>query len=491
MRNLDQDWLAQYPQPLRRGLVAVAEHFAVQLYIAGGAVRDWLGNKPCHDLDIAASADGVACARFLAEHLGAAFVPLDEKEGVARVVWHGYEVDFSTFRDGTATIEADLARRDFTINSLGVAFDPNSGGLLPPFEIIDPLGGLFDLDHGLVRASGDFVFQADPLRLLRAYRFVAGLGFQLEDETAKRIASQASLLANPAMERVAGELDLIMASGRAAEAVAMMAANGLLWVIFPELRFGEGMAQPASHHLDVFAHNLEALRWMEKLLVDPGHWYPAHGQQFADYLCQGKRGQWLYWAALFHDLGKPACYRIRDGRVTFYNHDQAGGRFFADIARRLRWSRDDGRQVSRLIELHMWPFHLCNANRKARITPRACLRLVKAAGDELPGLFLLAMADSLAGAGPDKPEGMEADLAALYGQVDAVYRESIRPVLENPRLLSGHDLIREFGLPSGKIIGEILKQLEAAQVAGEVGNRGEAEEWVRSFIAARFPVKSH
>jgi len=198
----------------------------------------------------------------------------------------------------------------------------------------------------------------------------------------------------------------------------------------------------------------------------------------------------LNWAALFHDIAKPACHRLRDGRVTFYNHDQAGGHFFADIGRRLRVSREVIRQVRRLIELHMWPFHLCNARRKTGITPRACLRLVKATGEELPGLFLLAMADSLAGAGPEKPAGMESELAELYEQVDSVYQQSIRPVLENPRLLNGHDLIREFGLPSGKIIGEILKQLEAAQVAGEIGNRSEAVTWVRNFIDAEGFIKS-
>ncbi len=486
MGNLDQDWLARYPEALRRGLSAVADRIAVPLYIAGGAVRDWLGGKTCRDLDIAAAADGLDCARFLAAHLHGAFVPLDEAQGVARVVWRDYEIDFSRFRDGADTIEADLCRRDFTINSLGVAVDPLRGGLLPPYAIIDPLGGMNDLAHGVVRACGDFVFRADPLRLLRAYRFVACLGLKLEAVTASRIAAEASLLGETAMERVASELDLIMTSGRAAEAVAMMAANGLLWGILPELRAGEGMAQPASHHLDVFAHNLEALRRMEHLLADPGRWYPEHGRQFADYLARnGKRNRWLNWAALFHDIAKPACHRLRNGRVTFYNHDLTGGLFFAGIARRLRWSREDAKQTSRLIELHMWPFHLCNARRRTEITPRACLRLVKAAGDELPGLFLLAMADSLAGAGPDKPEGMEAELAALYAQLDAVYQRHIRPVLENARLLSGHDLIRAFGLQPGKIIGEILQQLEAAQVAGEIGTRSEAQQWVRRFLDNR------
>ena len=490
MKNLAQDWLAQYPESLRRGLAAVANHFSIPMYVAGGAVRDWLGGSQCHDLDLAVPADGVACARFLADRLGGAFVPLDEQEGVARVVWLDYEIDFSRFREGAESIEEDLARRDFTINSLGVAVDTNSGGLLAPCRIIDPVGGLADLERGMIRASADSVFRADPLRLLRAYRFMAAFGFRIDPQTEKRIAAESFLLADTAMERIAGELDLIMASCRAAETVALMAASGLLWVVFPELRSGEGMVQPSSHHLDVFSHNLEALRCMENILAHPAQWYPGHGVRFADYLSVDRRWLWLKWAALFHDLGKPVCHRIRDGRVTFYNHDQAGGRFFAEIAKRLRWSREDGKQVSRLIELHMWPFHLNNARRKTGITPRACLRLVKAAGDELPGLFLLAMADSLAGAGPGKPEGMEEDLAGLYDQVEAVYQKSIRPVFENPRLLTGHDLINVFGLDSGKVVGQILKGIEEAQVAGEIADRSEAEAWVRTFLDSGFDGKS-
>lgn len=489
MKNLDQDWLARYPEPLRLGLAAVVRHFSVDLYIAGGAVRDWLGGISCRDLDIAVNADGVDCARFLAAEINGAFVPLDTEEGVARVVWQGYEVDFSSFRDGTSKIEDDLARRDFTINSMGVAIGPVSGGLLAPYPVIDPTGGAADLEAGLVRANGDFVFSADPLRMLRAYRFVAELDFRLDSAAEKAIVDQKSLLAGTASERISAEFDLIMASSRSAVAVEMMAASELLWEIFPELKSGKGMEQPASHHLDVFAHNLEALRWMEKIIAAPRQWYPDHAEGFAEYLADPKRVRRLKWAALFHDLGKPSCRKIRDERVTFYNHDQAGGRIFAAIARRLRWSRQDGVLVSRFIELHMWPFHLCNARRKNDITPRACLRLVKAAGDDLPGLFLLAMADSLAGDGPGKPEGMESDMADLYGRVDTVYQQSIRPVLENKRLLSGHDLINKFALQPGKIIGEILQGLEAAQVEGEIKDKKGAEEWVHNFLADGFALK--
>jgi len=490
-KTLDRDWLGGYPAVLTRALATVTQRFAVPCYVAGGPVRDWLAGRACRDLDLTVGHGAVAFAAAMARELGGTLVPLDTKEGVARVVWQGYELDFSDFREGTTSIEADLARRDFTINALAVAFDPETAGLGVPWRVIDPAGGIADLVARRIRVTHRHAFQADPLRLLRAYRFAAGLDFSLDGETEKLIAGQTALLAATAMERIAYELDLVMASPRAAAVIAMMAANGLLWVPFPELRQGEGVAQPSSHHLDVFAHNHETLRCLEELLVDPGRRFPDHAAAMGVYLATGRRAVWLKWAALFHDLGKPACLRLRDGRITFYNHDREGGRLFAGIGRRLRWSREAVRQVSRFIELHMWPFHLNNANRKTRITPRACLRLVKAVGNELPGLFLLAMADSLAGEGPGKPAGMEEELAALYDRVDRAWQQSIKPVLEQPRLLTGNDLISRFGLASGPLLGRILAGLEAARVAGEVGDRQEAEAWVTTFLATHSAGKSH
>ena len=148
---------------------------------------------------------------------------------------------------------------------------------------------------------------------------------------------------------------------------------------------GEGLEQPASHHLDVLGHNLAALSGMEKVIGNPAAYFPDHAELFISYLSSKNRPVLLRWAALFHDLGKPEAHGTKDdGRATFYNHDRVGANLFAKIAGRLRWSRDHLRIVAGLIELHMYPFHLSNAMQKTGITPRACLRLVKAAGDDLP-----------------------------------------------------------------------------------------------------------
>jgi len=478
---LTQDWLQTYPAELRLALGQVAHRSGRPLYVAGGPVRDWLLGVAARDLDFTVPIGAVACAREVGTLLVGTFVLLDEGEDVARVVWQGLTLDFSGFRNHTTTIEDDLGQRDFTINAMAVSLAPETGTLASR-TVIDPLGGAADLADKRIRVPVVANLLADPLRLLRAYRFAAILGFSIEPETEAAIAVHANLLADPAMERVAYELGLIIGSDRAWQTISRMAKNGLLWVVFPELAAGCGLAQPASHHLDVFEHSLEALRCLEKILLETEAYFPGQGDLFCE-AGQGKNGVLLKWAALFHDLGKPETHRLIEEKITFYNHDQAGAVIFETIAERLHWPKDNRNRVARLIALHMWPFHLSNARLRTGISRKACLRLVKAVGDDLAGLFLLAMADSLAGQGVGKPAEMEVSLAALFREVQGVYAEYIQPVLSSPPLVTGHDLIGLFGLVPGPLFKEILDGLETAQVEGLVKDREQALTWVKMIIS--------
>jgi len=482
---LSQDWLQTYPEELRLALGRVAHRSGQPLYVAGGPVRDWLLGVAARDLDFTVPTGAVACAREVGTLLGGTFVLLDEGEDVARVVWQGLTLDFSGFRNHTTTIEEDLGQRDFTINAMAVLLAPETGSLASR-TVIDPLGGAANLAKKRIRVPAVANLLADPLRLLRAYRFAATLDFIIEPETEAAIAAHGKLLAEPAMERVAYELGLIVGSDRAWQTISRMAKTGLLWVIFPELAAGQGLKQPASHHLDVFAHSLEALRCLEKILLAPAAYFPGQGDLFSEAV-QGKNRVLLKWAALFHDLGKPETHRLIEEKITFYNHDQAGAAIFETIAERLHWPKDDRNRVFRFIALHMWPFHLSNARLRSGITRKACLRLVKAVGDDLAGLFLLAMADSLAGQGLGKPAEMEENLAALLREVHGVYAEYIRPVLSSPPLVTGHDLIGLFGLAPGPAFKEILDGLVTAQVEGLVKDREQALTWVKMIISGLTP----
>jgi poly(A) polymerase len=398
-------------------------------------------------------------------------------------VWRGLTIDFSSFRQGAQTIEEDLGLRDYTVNAMGISF----AALLDhavTLHLLDPLHGLYDLEENILRAC-PYAFSADPLRMLRGYRLCATLDFRLEEATKAEIARHVDLIHTVSVERISHELDLIMASDLAHAVMGEMAQVGLLWQIIPELVRGVGMEQPGFHHLDVFHHSLAALGFMEEILADPARFYPECAVRIREYIDQPGMKVRLKWAALLHDLGKPVTMAIRedkDGRVTFYNHDQVGKDLVLELGRELRWSNDSRERVAALVGMHMQPFHLCNVRREQPLSRKACLNLSKKAGDDLIGLFLLAMSDSLAGQGEKKPPTMEAELVGLLGEVLAIYEHYIQPALKGPRLLSGQDLIAAFSLPPGPLFAQILNALEVAQVEGEVASKEDARRWVRHYL---------
>jgi poly(A) polymerase len=480
--------LQKYPEELVQALADLMQEKSDFCYISGGTVRDWFMGRESRDLDLTVPADSFGWAKDLALKLAGTFVPMDEEEDVARVVWEGLCIDFSSYREGAATIDEDLLKRDFTMNSMAVIFP------VEPEDIRDETArprifgqsrGMDDLQEKIIRCTTPAVFVSDPLRLLRAYRFMAVLGFDIEPVTRAIIRKHVNLLFLAAEERIAYELDCIMSSALCFKAIEFLHEDEVLVELFPELYRGVGVEQPSSHHLDVFEHSMATLQQMVAVQDNPEKYFPGHGKNLTDYLGGNRRKILLRWAALFHDLGKPVTHEIREdkgGRITFYNHDQEGARLFDIIADRFKWSREDKSFVSGLISIHMWPFHLNNARRKTGLTPKAYLRLIKAIAEEFPGLFILTMADSLAGLGNGRPPAMEEDIASLYDEVDAVYRQKIQPVLDNPRLLNGSDLIEMFNLEPGPLFKEILDNLEGAQVEGEVNTRDEAIAWVKEFL---------
>jgi len=475
-----------YPDKLISALLAVAHREKKQFYVVGGTIRDLLLGNQSNDLDITVAEDSSAIVRQLIRELqGGAFVDLcGADDEAARIVWRNIQVDVASFREGAKSIEEDLLLRDFTINSIGVKLEQLVSSQKPP-ELIDPTGGFTDLTLCRLRHCSS-AFIADPVRMLRGYRFYATLNFQFEKETENEIRKRASLIHGVAAERIIYELDLIFDSTRTADVLAAMHESSLLEELLPELYEGQGVLQPKFHHLDVFEHNMLALKMMEKILADPEQYFPGMASRLGKYLANGMVPRWLKWAALLHDIGKPATRGMStkdEGRVTFYGHDETGREMFCQLAERMRWSRRGVDNVGALIGMHMHPFHLCNIARTGKITKRAALKLCKRAGEQLPGLFFLAMSDSLAGQGEEKPKRMEEEIVALLDRVLTLYEENIRPVLEGPRLLTGRDLIDDFELHPGPLFSKIFAGLEIAMVEGEVVDRHQAMGWVSDFLA--------
>jgi poly(A) polymerase len=320
---------------------------------------------------------------------------------------------------------------------------------------------------------------------LRGYRLCATLGFHLAPETKEAVSRHAPLINNVAAERISYELKLIFDSPRTTETLRAMGETGLLRRLLPELYRGEGVEQPEFHHLDVLNHSFLALRMMETIIADPARFFPGHGEKISGYLQEERVGRCLKWAALLHDVGKPATREVRadkDGRVTFYGHDEVGRELFRQFAVRSKWSKADTELVGGLIGMHMHPFHLCNVQRENGISKRAVAKLCRRAETALTGLFLLAMSDSLASRGEKKPERMEEELLTLFDTVDKIYEETIAPLRHGPRLLTGKDLIREFQLVPGPLFSEVLDELETARIEGEVVDRQTALAWAKEYL---------
>ncbi len=470
-----------FPAGLLGKLATVHDVMHGDVYMTGGTVRDLLlGRKPA-DIDLTVVRRAKQWAELLVEQTGGTYVELGREEDAARVVWQGLDVDFSSFREGASSIDEELHKRDISVNSMalpvhGLLHDPGclSHAELP---VLDPVGGLQDVEDKLIRMTARESFSSDPLRMLRVFRFAAVLDFAVDSDTLQEIRLQRSTIERVSRERVAHELDLIMATDRAHQAFAEMHQCGLLWEILPELQAGAGMDQPASHHLDVFEHCLEALHQMELVLANLPGYFPDNHADMEQYLQAERRIIQLKWAALFHDVGKPATFGINEdkgGRITFYNHDLQGADIFTSIARRLRWSSRDTKVVARLIAGHMRPFFLANNQRQGELTLKACLRLVKSIDHHLPGLFLLAMADALAGKGEGSPEEMEQEVSGLFQRLTRVEQEHVAPVKTALPLITGIDLIGELHLSPGPLFRTILDQVEEAHMAHTISTRDQA-----------------
>lgn len=483
---------ANFLENLKQGAKILAKRHSLQVlrqlaadrglavYLVGGTVREMALGGATPDLDLAVPAQTLALARELAHALGGTFVLLDEKERTARVVWQEDVLDLAEFR--APTLEGDLRGRDFTINAL--ALDLNAVLAERPLTVIDPLGGLADLARGLIRMVSADNLAADPLRLLRAYRFAATHGFRLTAETRAAIQRLAGKFRQVAGERVRQELFLFLAAPRTAALLRDMAEVGLLFQIFPELADLAEVPQNGFHHLDVLQHSLETLAQLEEVLASPSSFFGALAEEITRYASEPTKRVLLKLGALFHDVGKPKVQarRTRPDRYTFYHHERVGAEIFETLAARLRLSTAETRTVVHFIRWHMRPFLLLPAFRLGTLTVRALGRMVRAARPELAGCFALAMADSLAAQGSQKPEDAERMLASL---ADAAYRflkERLEPQERRPRLLTGHDLQKVLGLKPGPQFRRLLNAVEEAQWEGRVTTREEALALVRQLL---------
>jgi len=482
-----------WTQVSRSGLAQVQENRLLQrlecfarargmsVFVVGGTLRDVYLGRRTQDLDVALAGDVLAMAREFARESRGTFVPLDPERGEARVVYRGgMNIDFSGLKG--ADIAEDLVQRDFTINALAV---PLASLLMDsPPELLDPCGGVRDLDARVIRVVSPESFQSDPLRVLRGFRLAAALECTIEDVTLQQMQPALSRMREVAPERIHSEWFKLLATPRSALFSQLMAQLGLLDILFGELAATHGVTQNRYHHLDVFEHSLQTWQFVETVINAPGAYFPQHDETVAQYTRTGERSALLKCAALLHDIGKPLTRRVdARGRVSFPGHAGRGAHLWEQTGRRLKLSVARIRSVTSMIDQHRRPFDLLSLEGKGQLTDRIVYRLFKEMGEDILGLFVLAIADVLASRGPQTPASRAKVLGKLCGRLWEMYRTRMLPVMVAPRLITGDDLQAVFTLQPGPRFKTILEEVEIAQVEGRLQTREGALRWVEQQLA--------
>jgi poly(A) polymerase len=252
--------------------------------------------------------------------------------------------------------------------------------------------------------------------------------------------------------------------------------------LLPSLALGKGVVQNPYHHLDVFGHSLACVDALGEIAADPEVHLGPRGQEVGEYLSKPLTRALIMTAGLLHDLGKPPTAQEKEpGWSTFHRHDTLGASLARQAARSLGIPKAGAARIASLVGGHMRPFHLLGAEKKVGLTKRAVRRLLADAGEDLAGLFTLAMADTMAGKGPLRPQDAEARLARLFSRVCDLRDVELAAALAAPPLINGHDLLTTLEMSPGPEVGRLLNLVREAQLDGEVKDRAEALDLARSL----------
>jgi poly(A) polymerase len=457
------------------------------LHVAGGAVKDCLLGRPATDVDIVFPPGATGIASRLAERTGATRIALREDEPekmIERVVARAGDktlvFDFTALRG--PGIEGDLAVRDFTLTAMALPLDAFMNGDLS--RLVDPFGGRAAIRDREIRALSDQSFRQDPLRILRAFRLAAELGFAIEGETLSKAARDRALLSSVSGERIRDEVFRILEVNPCHPFIESMDRQGILEVVFPEIAAMKGVEQGGYHALDVWSHSLKALGEAEQILDRPDEAFrPATG--FATYLSSGfvnrrSRSSLIKLAVLFHDSGKPAAAtRDGDGQAHFYGHAAEGEPLVRNLSERLRLARAETEFLAGLVMQHMNLIHL---TAQASRSKRSVLRFFRKSGEDYRALFILFLADTKATIGPRMTAERMRRIRAAMSEMLALYEEEIRPRIQMPPLISGRDLMERFGLEEGPVIGDLLDRVEEARLEGRLRDKEAALEYAAGLL---------
>ncbi|MBN1644103.1 MAG: CCA tRNA nucleotidyltransferase [Dehalococcoidales bacterium] len=472
-------------------LVKVSEFMAEQkvpAYLVGGFVRDALLGRDTADIDIAVGVNALGIARELADLLGGKFVLLDEVNGVGRVVLKDWVIDVASF---IGKIKSDLKRRDFTIDAMAVDLNQINGNI-QVLDLIDPLGGQTDLDRGLLRVVAKTAFEVDPIRLLRAVRLAAELGFSIDRKTEVEIKRSARLLAGVPGERVREEFLRLLEGSCGGRFLVYLDELGLLTEMIPEMAEEKGVEQPKEHHWDVFEHSINAVSAVDFILrkgvwehqtgevLEVVPWSPFMAQYFEQRVSGGStRRSLLKLAALLHDIAKPQSKSFEEsGRMRFLGHPEEGATSTEIILERLRFSTREIKLVAGIVRCHHRPTQMSQDEMPSK---RAIYRYFRDVGEAAIDTLYFSLADHLATRGP----GLLIPQWQWHARViEHVLREHFQQesAVQSPKLVDGNDLIDIFGMKPCPRFGELLERVRELQASGELTTREEALDYIRNIL---------
>lgn len=451
-------------------LSKISQSLNNEIYLVGGAVRDYLTDNETTDRDIIVmDEDARDFALKVADLFEATFVTLDDENKIYRLVFPDKINYIDVTNPVGGTIEKDLMRRDLTINAIAVN--------IRTCEVVDITGGITDIYNKCLNYVNEHNFVDDPLRLLRVYRFQALLGFELAPETISAVCKYAGLIHKPAVERINYEILKLFSGKYADKALENMNKTWMLEEIFPFVKELKQVPPNAHHHLDLFHHSIETVKQIQNLYEKAPDEVKSHmdNVDFGGF----SRLTHLKLAGFMHDIGKFSTWTIEEGKHRFIKHDDVGAKLSVKFLKDLHFSNKQIDYISSMIKYHIYPSHVMTS---PQITEKIMMRYVRKMDVSSIDAIILAQADRLSARGPEiTDEIVERNINSLnmllkfYIEV----KDSLKPL---PKLLSGNEVMEILNLKPSRKLGEIMDALHEAQISGDITTKEHAVEYIKTLM---------
>ena len=450
-------------------LSKISNSFNNEIYLVGGAVRDFLTDKDTTDRDIIVmDEDARTFALKLADLFEATFVPLDEENKIYRLVLPDKINYIDVTNPVGGTIEKDLMRRDLTINAIAVN--------IKTCEVIDIAGGITDIYNKCLNYVNEHNFEDDPLRLLRIYRFQSVLGFDLTPETISAVCKYSNLIHKPAVERINYEILKLFSGEFAHKAIENMNKTWLLEEIFPFVKELKQVPPNSHHHLDLFHHSLETVKQIQKIYENSSDEIKTHLQktEFGGF----SRLTHLKLAGFMHDIGKFSTWTIEEGKHRFIKHDDVGAKLSVKLLKDLHFSNKQIDYISSMIKYHIYPSHVMTS---PQITEKIMMRYVRKMDTNSIDVIILAQADRLSARGPEITEEIVERNINSLNMLLKFYLEAKETLKPLPKLLSGTEVMEILNIKPSPKLGEIMNALHEAQISGDVLTKEHAIKFIKTL----------